>query len=95
LIPKNWQARLDDAANEDSILAVARDFVSRLTTEDLARLPEYCRPPSVIQARADVVKYVRTLLSHHCAGDAATERLVTRLTAFFSAVAMRLSSIPA
>ena len=94
LIPKNWQLRLDDAANEEEVLELARQFTARLSTEDLARLPEYCRPGE-INSRADIVRYVHTLLGHHCAGDGATERLVTRLASFFSAAAMRLASIPA
>lgn len=94
MIPKNWQARLDEAANDADVLAVARDFASRLSTEDRARLPEYCRPGALV-SRADVERYVRTLHGHHCAGDGATERLVTKLAAFYSAAAMRLSAIPA
>ena len=80
--------------NEGEIFEIAREFAARLSTEDRARLPEYCRP-GPFACRHDIEHYVRTLHGHHCAGDGATERLVTKLAAFFSAASMRLGAIPA
>jgi hypothetical protein len=94
LIPKIWQSRLDEAATDDEVLDVAREYVARFTFEDLARLPDHCRP-GPLDTREEISRYARVLLSHHCAGDAATERMVTRLASFFSAAALRLSALTA
>ena len=80
MVPRNWQLRLDEAASEQEVLVVAREFIARLSPGDLARLPEYCRPGEV-NSLADIVRYVHTLSGHHCSGDGATERLETRLGA--------------
>jgi hypothetical protein len=40
----SWFALLDSAKTPLEVVAVARDYVATLTPEELARIPESCRP---------------------------------------------------
>lgn len=76
------------------MVAIARQFVATLSPNDLERLPEICRPGPLTRG-SEVSEYASILVRHHCSGDGATHRLVTRLTEFFSAAARRVAELPA
>jgi hypothetical protein len=42
--PHYWQARLRQAANEEAVLSVVREFVAALPRDDVAKLPPASRP---------------------------------------------------
>jgi hypothetical protein len=92
MLAATWKSRVENAASEAELLGVVRDFVADLTPKDLERLPPICRPID-FQHPQDIVSYAVILVGHHCDGDGATHRLVTRLTAFFSAASLRLGEI--
>ncbi len=94
MVPRSWQGRLGEANSYSDVVAVARTFVATLSDGDIERLPAHCRPGK-LDSREDVQNYARLLVGHHCAGDAATERLVSRLAEFFSAASIRLAALPA
>lgn len=87
-----WQRRLDGASSEADVVAVATDFVGRLSPSEIERLPEICRPIPMARG-SDVAEYASILVRHHCSGDGATHRLVARLTEFFSAATRRLAEL--
>ena len=87
-----WQRRIDETSSEADVVAIARDFVGRLSPSDVERLPEICRPVPIGRG-SDVTEYASILVRHHCSGDGATHRLVARLTEFFSAAARRVAEL--
>jgi hypothetical protein len=89
-----WQARLDAAASEQQVVAVAREYMATLSAGDLSRLPEPCRPGS-FQCGQDVSDYGFALVRHHCITDGASARLVTRLSDFVSRAEARLRQLSA
>ena len=92
MLAATWKSRVEKAASEAELLGVVRDFIADLTPKDIERLPPICRPIEFEHGR-DILNYVVILVGHHCDGDGATHRLVTRLTAFFSAASLRLGEI--
>lgn len=92
MLAATWKSRVENAASEAELLGVVRDFIAHLTPKDIERLPPVCRPIGFEHA-SDIVSYAVILVGHHCDGDGATHRLVTRLTAFFSAASLRLGEI--
>ena len=92
MLAATWKSRVEKAASETELLGVARDFIADLTAKDIERLPPICRPIA-FEHPQDIVSYAVILVGHHCDGDGATHRLVTRLTAFFSAASLRLGEL--
>ena len=92
MLATTWKSRVEEASSEDELLALVREFIADLSPKDIERLPPICRPIDFVHAR-DIVNYAVILVGHHCDGDGATHRLVTRLTAFFDAASLRLNHL--
>ena len=92
MVPRSWQDRLDEANSYSDVVSIARAFVAAFSAGDIERLPPHCRPGK-LDSREDVRQFANTLVRHHCAEDAASERLVAKLAAFFSAAAIRLGEL--
>lgn len=59
----SWYQQLDNAGDASEVVAIARDYLATWTPEEIARLPDACRPGR-IRAAADLI-YL-----HECAVDA-------------------------
>ncbi|HEV7799927.1 MAG TPA: hypothetical protein VGP15_02515, partial [Burkholderiales bacterium] len=51
--PQRWTRELEEAASEQEVVYVARDYAAFLTRSEISRLPEACRP-GMIRDAADI-----------------------------------------
>jgi hypothetical protein len=89
-----WRLALHRAASSMEVLELANDFVSQWGAEELAELPDGCRPWKEIGDAAEV-HFLKHLLSFH---DARQERgfpLLHAMCAFFVAASLRISELRA
>ena len=87
---RSWHGVLDEAASPDEVVAVARDFIARLSPEEFSALPPDCRPRKLVDAD-DVVDYAVTLARESCAGESLADSLLHQIAAFFTHACARLS----
>src|SRR5262249_39113491 len=64
-----WQGQLDQADRPDAVLAVARDYLAQVSPEEVALLPEECRPMRLVDAD-DVANYAFELARNQVSVDA-------------------------
>jgi hypothetical protein len=88
----SWQDRLEAAESESDVVQVAKDYLATLDLDQVALLPDSCRPRKLITAN-DVSSYAFDLVRYECgdADDAAPS--IHRLAAFFSHASIRLSEL--
>jgi hypothetical protein len=91
-ITTSWQDLLDDAAVEQDVVSLAKDFVATLDPQQLSRMPSRCRPRKMIDAN-DIVNYAVALARHQCGADAGSSPELKALAAFFSNATRRLSQL--
>jgi len=94
LASTTWQDQLRMAGDERAVVSLARDFVARLDSDEVARLPAECRPGKFFDAN-DITGYAFALVRHECGNSSDTAALVHKLANFFSAASIRLSEIMA
>jgi hypothetical protein len=87
-----WQHRLATAHSEAQLLAVARAFLSQLSADERASLPEPCRPPATLRHADDISVYAFELVRRECMQSEFPE-LGRRLARFFSFASARLAKI--
>ncbi len=89
-----WFAQIDRARSVTEALSVARDYVATLTPQELALLPEECRPGRIRDLK-DVEDLHGTLVDVYRASRASGEELdvLQRLTSFSVRLAIRLSEL--
>ena len=87
-----WQGRLDEACHADEVVAIARDFVARISPEEFSALPVDCRPRKIVDAD-DVVDFAVTLVRQSCASDTSSDVLLQHMAAFFMDACSRLSRL--
>ena len=87
-----WQGRLDDAQGSDEVVALARDFLARISPEEFSRLAPDCRPRKLVDAD-DVVDYAVTLARRSCATDNLSDALLHHMAAFFNDAARQISRL--
>ena len=85
-----WQGQLDHATRPEAVLAVARDYLAQVSPEEIAQLPEDCRPQRLVDAD-DVATYALELARRQASPDA--PEILNKLAAFFSDASTRLSHI--
>ena len=85
-----WQGVLDAACSADEVVAIARDFVARISPEEFSALPPGCRPHKLVDAD-DVVDYAVTLVRESCAGESMSDSLLQQIASFFTHACTRLS----
>lgn len=85
-----WQGQLDQADRPEAVVAVARDYLAQIGPEEVAQLPEECRPIRLVDAD-DVAAYAFQLARGLNTPDA--PEVLHRLAAFFSNASMRASRI--
>ena len=93
---EDWRNLMREAAHEQEVVGLVRDHLARWTPEEIARLPEDCRPPRIRDAE-DVSRWAFELASTHCAQNMseADEPLLDRMLEFVTQAAMRLSALNA
>lgn len=88
----SWQGRLDGAQGPDEVVAIARDFLARISAEEYSGLPEDCRPHKLVDAD-DVVDYAMTLVLRSCASDSLADAVLEQVATFFTDAAGALSRL--
>ncbi len=85
-----------EAAHEQDVVGLVRDHLARWTPEEIARLPQDCRPPRIRDAE-DISRWAFELASTHCAQNMseADEPFLDRMLEFVTQAAMRLSVLNA
>jgi hypothetical protein len=91
-MPVTWQDRLRSAETESEVVQVARDFLAEFSPNELALLPEPCRPPRIVDGN-DITDYAFDLIRHRCDDGVGAEYAVHRLSSFFSGATSRLAQI--
>jgi hypothetical protein len=86
-----WQERIEDAGTEPEIVAVARDYLARLSQDEYAELPLELRPRKIVDAN-DIAAYALDLARHE-ADDPDEMNLVQRLAQLLSRASVRVSEI--
>jgi len=93
---EDWRNLILAAAHESEIVGLVRDHLALWTPEEIARLPEECRPPRIRDAE-DVSRWAFELASTHCAQNTseANDATLDRMLEFVTQAAMRLSALKA
>lgn len=90
--PVGWQDRLDRASTADEVVETVREFVARWSPEELAELPQECRPGKIVDAE-DLNGVAVAMVHRSCADDRLGDDRLQRLAAFFTHAAMRIVQI--
>lgn len=90
----SWEWRLEEACTPEAVVEVTRDFLALWSPEEIARLPEECRPAKLVDAN-DVTEYAFILVRRSCADDRMSDRELLRMATFFTRASLRLSQIQA
>jgi hypothetical protein len=90
----DWRNVIRESSREDEVVELVRDHMARWTPEEIARLPEDCRPGRIRDAD-DVSQWAFTLASSHCAGvvRGEDEKLLDRMLEFVTHAAVRLAEL--
>ena len=86
----SWEELLSSADAPDKLVALANEYLARLTTVEALMLPADCLPRRLLSA-ADVNEYAFDLKC--CESDARARALVERLGSFFQDVCHRLANL--
>ena len=94
--PEDWRNLILQAAHQDEVLALVRDHMALWAPDEIARLPEDCRPGRIRDAE-DISRWAFNLASTHCAQhlSAEDEPFLDRMLEFVTQAAIRLSALQA
>ena len=92
----SWYMQLDRAKTANEVVGVARDFLATWSPEDLALLPESCRPGR-LRDEEDVEALHATLVEAYRQSRATGKELdaLQRLTSFVVRASIRISELAA
>jgi hypothetical protein len=93
---EDWRNLILSSTHEEEVIELVRDHLARWTPEEIARLPEECRPPRIRDAE-DISRWAFELASTHCAQTVRPddEPLLDRMLEFVTQAAVRLSALSA
>ena len=86
-----WQGRLNECVEPHDVVMTAKDFLAQWTPEEIASMPEACRPKRLVDAD-DVSTYALDLARAQCEG---VSPLVDKMAVFMTSAALRLAQITA
>jgi hypothetical protein len=89
-----WHQKVDSAESSGEVLGIARDFLTSLTPDDLASVPDDCRP-GPIRDQSDI-DFWNLRLAEELRAIWGTNRdghMVTELAQFFLHASVRLSRL--
>jgi hypothetical protein len=94
--PEDWRNLIRDSVNEDEVVSLVLDHMALWSPEEIARLPEDCRPGRIRDAH-DISHWAYLLASNHCAGTvpAEDEGLLDRMLEFVTQAAIRVTELKA
>jgi len=90
----SWYTQLDRAKSANDVVNVARDFIATWSPEDLALLPESCRPGR-LRDEEDIEALHATLVEAYRESRATGRELdaLQRLTSFVVRASIRVSEV--
>jgi hypothetical protein len=88
-----WLLAVRKAASAGEVLELANDFVSQWSDEELAELPDGCRPWKEVEDAVEV-HFLKQLLAFHDLRQEHGFPLLHAMGAFFGAASFRLSQLP-
>jgi hypothetical protein len=93
---EDWRNLIRAASQEEEVIELVRDHIALWSPEEIARLPEDCRPPRIRDAE-DISRWAFELATSHCAQKVHSddEVLLDRLLEFVTHAAVRLSELKA
>lgn len=93
---EDWRNLILASTQEDEVLELVRDHMARWSPEEIARLPQDCRPPRIRDSE-DLSRWAFDLASNHCAQTIGgeDEALLDRMLEFVTQAAIRLSELQA
>lgn len=90
----SWLLQIDNAASDGEVVAIVRDYFALWSPEEIALLPDECRPPHLRDA-SDVEELhrcaVEAFRSSRAIGDAQT--LLQKLASLVGHACMRLAQL--
>lgn len=84
-----WQERLDQCHSVAEVVEAVKDHLARLTPDEIATMPQACRPGRVVDAD-DVAEYALQLARAQCE---ASSVLLDKLSGFMTHASLRLAQI--
>ena len=84
-----WQERLDQCGAAHEVVQAVKEHLALLTPEELAAMPEQCRPGRLVDAD-DVAEYALVLARAQCEGSSV---LLEKLAGFMTHASLRLAQI--
>lgn len=89
----DWRNLIRASGHEEEVLSLVRDHMARWSPEEIARLPEDCRPGRIRDAE-DISQWAFLLASNHCAGYGRDDDgLLERMLELVTQAAIRLSEL--
>ena len=85
-----WHGQLAHATNPEAVLSVARDYLAQVSPEEVAQLPEECRPVRLVDD-GDLAAYAVTLARHLPINE--SNELLQKLSVFFTDATVRMSEV--
>jgi hypothetical protein len=91
-----WNAKLDSACDEGSVVAIVRDHLAEWPAAALDALPDHCRPGPIADGD-DVTGWAYVLTSAHCHCESCdgNHELLLTLANFFAHASQRLAMVAA
>ena len=86
-----WQGLLNECVEPAEVVRTVKEYVALWSPEELAALPEHCRPGRLVDGD-DVADYALRLARAQCDGASAE---VDKLAVFVTSAALRLAQITA
>jgi hypothetical protein len=85
---------LDQARSTYQVVLLAREYLAALSANDVARVPEQCRPPRILD-EADLVRYSRRLTDEYweLRGTAADVGVLQELWSFFLRATIQITRL--
>ena len=89
-----WHQMVDTAQSPGEVLDIARDYLSSLTADDLASVPDDCRP-ATLRDESDIDFWNLRLADELQAiwGTSRDGQMLTQLSQFFLHASVRLSRL--
>jgi hypothetical protein len=90
----SWFRQLDDARSAAEVVSITRDYFAMWTPQEIARLPDPCRPPHLRDA-TDIEELHRATVDAYRASRATGDELtlLQKLTSVIVRASMRLAQL--
>lgn len=86
---QGWQRRLDETSTQEEVVAVVNDFLALWTPDEIAALPEDCRPGPIENAQ-NVNAYALRLAHCQLSANLRAAPELRRMASFLTKAALRV-----